>query len=87
MILDCVDASATGLLRRLRKLFHKTSDNRVPWFELTANIYPCRFTNIVPSWWFQAMIDRLNLFHMGGFKFWAGRWVVSVCGKSAEGAR
>ena len=88
MILDCVDAS--GLLRRLHKLFvfHKTFNNkRVPWFELTANIYPCRFTNIVPSWWFQAMIDRLNLFHMRGFKFWAGRWVVSVCGKSEEGAR
>ena len=30
MILDCVDASAAGLLRRLRKLFmfHKTFNNR-----------------------------------------------------------
>ena len=26
------------------------------------------------------MIDWLNLFHIGGFKFQSGRWVVSVCG-------
>ena len=64
MILYCIDA----YLRRFRKLFmfSKKFNNRD---FLAANIYPCRITNTVPLWWFQAMIDRLNLFHIGCFKF------------------
>ena len=68
-------------MRRLtRKLFmfHKTFNNReFLGSELTANIEILDDLPICHRVWFQAMIDRLNIFHMGGIE-WAGRWVVSV---------